>query len=163
MEIKLTGNQDSRNYWLFKSEPLEYSFDDLVSDGISEWDGVRNFQARNMLRDAIKEGDGVLFYHSNSKPLAIIGTARVVRSGYPDFTGWDSNSKHYDPKSSPVNPIWYMVDIEAERRFIQPIAREALMMIPGLSGMVLLRRGTRLSIQPVTSEEWNIILKLDQG
>ena len=153
----------NRNYWLFKSEPSEYSFDDLVSDGRSEWDGVRNFQARNMLRDEIEKGDGVLFYHSNSKPLAIIGTATVVKSGYPDFTGWDINSNHRDPKSSPENPIWYMVDIEAERRFIQPIAREALMMIPELSEMVLLRRGTRLSIQPVTSKEWNIILKLDQG
>ena len=163
MELKLPGNNGIKKFWLFKSEPSEYSFDDLVSDGIAEWDGVRNFQARNMLRDEIKEGDGVFFYHSNSNPLAIIGTAIVVRSGYPDFTGWDINSKHYDPKSSPGNPIWYMVDIKAERRFIQPITRETLMMISELSEMILLRRGSRLSIQPVTSEEWSIILKLNEG
>ena len=155
----MTGNQDSRNYWLFKSEPLEYSFDDLVSDGISEWDGVRNFQARNMLRDEIKEGDGVLFYHSNSKPLAIIGTARVVRAGYPDFTGWDSNSKHYDPKSSPVNPIWYMVDISPVKKLPREISLTEIKSIPDLSQMILVRQ-SRLSVQPVTDEEYDLILKL---
>ena len=153
MEIKLTGNHGSRNYWLFKSEPLEYSFDDLVSDGISEWDGVRNFQARNMLRDEIKEGDGVLFYHSNSKPLAIIGTARVVRSGYPDFTGWDSNSKHYDPKSSPGNPIWYMVDIQAGETFRNPVSLSDIKVTTELLDMVLVRN-SRLSVQPVLESEY---------
>ena len=88
-------------YWLFKSEPGAYSFDDLVHDDIAEWDGVRNYQARNHLHDDIKEGDGVLFYHSSSKPLAIVGTASVVRGGYPDHTAWDPTSEHPDPKSSP--------------------------------------------------------------
>ena len=102
-------------YWLFKSEPNTYSYDDLVRDGTSEWDGVRNFQARNFLRDEIKEGDGVLFYYSNAKPLVIVGTAVVTRSGYPDSTAWDPDSDHPDPKSTPDKPLWYMVDIQGGR------------------------------------------------
>ena len=100
-----------KRHWLFKSEPNSYSWDDLVQDKVAEWDGVRNYTARNLLRDAIKIDDLVLFYHSNSKPSAIIGIARVVKNGYPDHTAWDLGSEHPDPKSSPENPIWYMVDL----------------------------------------------------
>lgn len=150
----------SRRYWLFKSEPRAYSFSDLLRDGVAEWDGVRNFQARNMLRDDIKEGDGVLFYHSSSNPLAVIGTAKVVRSGYPDHTAWDPLSDHPDPRSTPDNPIWYMVDICAELCFANPVTREMMKGVPALSNMMLLRRGMRLSIQPVTLEEWDTVIQL---
>ena len=108
----------ARRYWLFKSEPTAYSYDDLVGDVVAEWDGVRNYQARNMLRDEIKEGDGVLFYHSSIKPTAVIGTAKVVRNGYADHTAWDPTSQHPDPKSTPDSSIWYMVDINNHREFI---------------------------------------------
>ena len=104
------------NYWLFKSEPSAYSFKDLLNEEnkTAEWDGVRNYQARNFLRDDIKKGDEVLFYHSNAKPIGVVGTAKVVREGYPDHTAWDPESEHPDPKSTPSKPIWFMVDIQAE-------------------------------------------------
>ncbi len=127
---------------------------------MAEWDGVRNYQARNMLRDDIKEGDGVLFYHSSSKPLAVIGSATVVCGGYPDFTAWDPASQHPDPKSSPDNPIWYMVDIKADRRFARPVTRDMMKDVPELKDMMLLRRGSRLSIQPVSRQEWDAVLKM---
>jgi len=150
----------THRYWLFKSEPGAYSFDDLVRDGIAEWDGVRNFQARNLLRDEIRKGDGILFYHSNVEPKAIMGTATVVRGGYPDHTAWDPGSEHPDPKSTPENPIWFMVDIKALDRFSTPITLETLKVTPRLAWMMLLRRGMRLSIQPVTAEEWKAIMAL---
>jgi predicted RNA-binding protein with PUA-like domain len=148
-----------RRYWLFKSEPSAYSYDDLVRDGVAEWDGVRNFQARNLLRDEIKAGDGVLFYHSSTSPLAVVGTATVVRGGYPDHTAWDPRSDHPDPKSTPEKPLWYMVDIKAERRFSHPVTLERMRRAPGLEQMMLLRQG-RLSVQPVKPEEWKTIVKM---
>ncbi len=146
----------SPRYWLFKSEPGAYSFDDLIRDGDAEWDGVRNYQARNLLRDDIKAGDGVLFYHSGTDPLVIVGTATVVRDGYPDHTALDPNSEHPDPKSSQENPIWYMVDIKAMERFVEPVTLDAMRAVPQLSDMVLLKR-SRLSVQPVTAQEWEVI------
>lgn len=147
-------------HWLFKSEPNKYSYDDLVNDGIAEWDGVRNFQARNLLRDEIKIGDSVLFYHSNTDPLVIVGTAVVTRNGYPDHTAWDVNSDHPDPRSTPDNPVWYMVDIKADERFVQPLTVARMREEPGLANMLVLKRGMRLSVQPVKPEEWQLILKL---
>ena len=147
-------------YWLFKSEPGAYSYDDLVHDAVAEWDGVRNYQARNLLRDTIQVGDGVLFYHSNTDPLAVIGTATVVRAGYPVHTAWNSSSAHPDPRSTPEKPVWYMVDIQPDRRFHAPVTLNAMKNIAGLENMMLLRRGARLSVQPVTSKEWAIILRL---
>ena len=149
----------AKRYWLLKSEPGAYSYDDLVEDGVAEWDGVRNYQARNYLRDEIKEGDGVLFYHSNIKPMAIVGTAIVMRSGYPDNTAWDPGSEHPDPKSTPDKPIWYMVDIKADKRFPRPVTLDEMKQTPDLSDMMLVKRG-RLSVQPVGREEWNTILKM---
>ena len=149
----------ARRYWLFKSEPSAYSFDDLVADGVSEWDGIRNYQARNLLRDEVQEGDGVLFYHSNAKPMAVVGTATVVRNGYPDHTAWDPGSEHPDPKSTPEKPLWFMVDIKAEQRFAHPVTMEQLRRAPGLEQMTLLRQG-RLSVQPVTAEEWESVLDM---
>jgi len=146
-------------YWLLKSEPNSYSYDDLVKDSVSEWDGVRNFQARNLLRDEIQEGDGVLFYHSSTKPMAVVGTATVVRSGYPDHTAWDPNSDHPDPKSTPEKPLWYMVDIKAEERFAHPVTLDRMKRVPGLEQMMLLRQG-RLSVQPVTEAEWAIVIEM---
>ena len=146
--------------WLFKSEPGAYSYDDLVNDGVAEWDGVRNFQARNFLRDDIKPGDRVLFYHSNVKPPAVIGTATVVRSGYPDNTAWDPESEHPDPKSTPDNPIWYMVDIKADEKFAEPVTLVTIRNTPELSDMLLIRKGMRLSIQPVTAKEFDLICEM---
>ena len=148
--------------WLFKSEPGAYSFDDLVQDQVAEWDGVRNFQARNLLRDDIQEGDGVLFYHSSAKPMAVVGTAVVVRGGYPDSTAEDPDSLHPDPKHTAANPIWYMVDIRATERFQQPVTLESIKATPQLGDMMLVRRGARLSVQPVSEEEWDLIRQMGQ-
>ena len=154
-----------RRYWLLKSEPNAYSFTDLLSepDQTAEWDGVRNYQARNILRDEMKVGDGVLFYHSSTNPLAVVGKAVVVREGYPDHTALDPNSQHPDPKSSPDNPIWYMVDIKADGEFPHSVTLETLRQVPGLEKMMLLQRGSRLSVQPVTPQEWEIIVDLGMG
>tara|TARA_B100001750_G_scaffold247324_2_gene272678 strand:+ start:248 stop:724 length:477 start_codon:yes stop_codon:yes gene_type:complete len=150
----------ANNYWLFKSEPTAYSYQDLLSDEVAEWDGVRNFQARNFLRDQIKSGDSVLFYHSNTKPPSVIGTATVVKDGYPDHTAWDPNSEHPDPKSSPENPIWYMVDIAPLQQFLNPVALDDIKSNPDLSDMLLIRRGMRLSVQPITEVQYQIICEM---
>jgi predicted RNA-binding protein with PUA-like domain len=148
-------------YWLFKSEPGCFSIDDLKnrSDMTEHWDGVRNYQARNFLRDHVKVGDRVLFYHSNIPEPGVVGLAEVVRAGYPDFTAFDPQSEHFDPKSTPGNPIWYMVDVRYVSSFPQQITLEKIKEHPFLANMALVRR-SRLSIQPVTPEEWRIILAL---
>ena len=152
-----------KRHWLFKSEPGAYSYDDLVRDGAAEWDGVRNYQARNLLRDEIKEGDGVLFYHSSAKPNAVIGTATVVRSGYPDHTAWDPKAAHPDPNSTPASPVWYMVDIEAAERFDRQVSMDEMRGNPALAGMMLLKRGMRLSVQPVTRQEFEAVCAMGRG
>ena len=151
-----------RKFWLFKSEPSNYSFDDLLAEEqqTAEWDGVRNYQARNYMRDDMKVGDGILFYHSSTNPTAVVGTATIAREGYPDNTAWDSKAKYYDPKSNPDNPTWVMVDIKADRRFARPVTLQEIKQNPKLEGMLLVRRGMRLSIQPVAKEEWDEILAL---
>lgn len=148
-------------YWLFKTEPGCFSFADLQSrpEQTEHWDGVRNFQARNFLRDDVQVGDGVLFYHSNIPEPAIVGTARVVQAGYPDWTARDPSGEHFDPKASVDNPIWFMVDVQADRLLPRPTTLEELKRYPELAGMVLLKR-SRLSIQPVTEGEWHFILRL---
>ena len=153
----------ANNYWLFKSEPTAYSYQDLVSDEVAEWDGVRNFQARNFLRDQIKSGDYVLFYHSNTKPPSVIGTATVVKDGYPDHTAWNPESEHPDPKSSPENPIWYMVDIAPLQQFRNPVALDDIKSNPDLSDMLLIRRGMRLSVQPITEVQYQIICDMSEN
>ena len=151
-----------RRYWLFKSEPTAYSFADLLNepDRTAEWDGVRNYQVRNFMRDDMKVGDGVLFYHSSAKPLAVIGTALIVGEAYPDSTAWDPAEKHYDPKSTPDNSIWLMVDIQAEKKFARPVTLDEIKQSPKLQDMLLVRRGMRLSIQPVTQEEWDEVVSM---
>ena len=150
-----------RSYWLVKSEPNTYSFSDLQREDAqtAEWDGVRNYQARNTMRDDMKVGDGVLFYHSNVKPMAVVGTATVVGEGYPDDTAWDPGSEHPDPKSTPDKPIWYMVDIKAESEFARPVTLEEIKQTPGLEKMALVNR-SRLSVQPVRPDEWRIVVAL---
>lgn len=134
--------------WLMKSELDVYPWSQLVKDGNTHWDGVRNYQARNFMRDSIKRGDLVLFYHSNCKPPHVAGVARVTKEGYPDHTSWDSKSKYFDPKSTPENPRWYMVDIEPVIE-MKPVSLNDLRTNPNLEGMPLLARGQRLSVQPV--------------
>ena len=150
----------AKKYWLFKSEPGCYSMKDLKAkaNGTDHWDGVRNYQARNMLRDDIKKGDEVFFYYSNSKPMGIAGICTVAKSGYPDHTAEDPNSEHPDPKHTNDNPIWYMVDVKYKKEFKDVITLKELKETPGLENMVLTQRGSRLSIQPVTPNEWQIIM-----
>jgi len=149
-------------YWLFKSEPGSYSFDDLMgeADRTTGWDGVRNYQARNFLRDEVKVGDGVLFYHSNAKPPAIAGIAEVVREAHPDPTAFDPESQYYDPKSKPDAPTWLQVSIQGVQAVDPPLSLPRLREVPELAGMELLRKGSRLSVQPVSEAEWKTILKL---
>jgi predicted RNA-binding protein with PUA-like domain len=149
-------------YWLFKSEPESFSIDDLARapKKTTFWDGVRNFQARNFLRDDVKKGDRVLFYHSGRDSAAVVGTAVVVREAYPDHTAWDKKSDHFDPKASADNPIWQMVDIRLEQVFARPVTLSELRRVKSLTGMELLKRGSRLSIQPVTKSEFDTLLKL---
>jgi predicted RNA-binding protein with PUA-like domain len=151
----------SRNYWLFKSEPSGFSLDDLRHrpDATEHWDGVRNYQARNYLRDRIKIGDLLLFYHSNIAEPAAVGIAEVVREGYPDFTALDPESDHFDPRSSAENPLWFMVDVRFVRELPRPVTLAQMRDDPALSGMPLLSR-SRLSIQPVTVDQWREILLL---
>ena len=149
-------------YWLFKSEPNSFSFSDLLEEPAQTtgWDGVRNYQARNFLRDQVKVGDGVLFYHSNAEPSAIVGIAKVVEAAYPDTTAFDPKSHHYDPKSDISNPTWYQVSIRAVHAIDPPLSLTYLGTVSDLKGMELLRKGSRLSIQPVSLEHWKIIAKL---
>jgi predicted RNA-binding protein with PUA-like domain len=148
-------------FWLFKTEPGCFSFEDLKGrpDMTEHWDGVRNFQARNFLRDTIKTGDRVLFYHSSIPEPAVVGIAQVVREGYPDFTAMDPDGEHFDPKASPANPVWYMVDVQYQQELPRPVTLEAIKGNPLLGGMPLVRR-SRLSIQPVTPAEWQVILAM---
>ncbi|MBI3358889.1 MAG: EVE domain-containing protein [Nitrospirae bacterium] len=143
-----------------KSEPTEYSIADLKADRVTCWDGVRNYQARNFMRDAMQINDGVFFYHSVVEPIGIVGEAKVVKCGYPDYTGWDRKDKHYDPKTSPANPIWSMVDVAFVRACGEVITLSRLRTIPALEKMEILRRGSRLSVSPVTEEEYKTILTL---
>ena len=151
-----------RQYWLFKSEPTAFSIQDLAKSPrkTTFWDGVRNYQARNFLRDTVKLGDRVLFYHSNADPLEIAGTAEVVKTGYPDHTAFDPQDHHYDPKSDPDAPTWYMVDIKLLQVFPRSVTRQQLPEAPGTAGMLVLKRGMRLSIQTVTAAEWKAVHEL---
>lgn len=155
----------TRRYWLLKSEPDCFSFDDLLKSPkkTTFWSGVRNYQARNFMRDEAKKGDGVLFYHSSVNPPHIVGIAEVVKEGYPDFTAWDPKDDHFDPKSSEDSPVWYMIDIKAVQKLKTPLFLNDLRQIEALEKMELLKRGSRLSVQPVTAREWEIICKMGLG
>ena len=148
-------------HWLMKSEPDAYSIDDLERDRREMWDGIRNYQARNMMRDEMAIGDEVFFYHSNCKEPAIVGIARVASEPYPDPTQFDPDSRYYDAKSDSADPRWCLVDVEFVRKLAQPITLAQLKAHPGLDGMILTRRGNRLSIMPVSDEHWDLILTLE--
>ena len=150
-------------YWLMKSEPDVFSIDDLAAapDGTDHWDGVRNYQARNMMRDQMQRGDQVFFYHSNTKVPGIVGIAEVAREGYPDHTAFDPSDPHYDPKSDPDNPRWYMVDLRFLRRLQRTITLTELKQQEAVADMPLVRKGNRLSVMPITPEQWNFVLSLE--
>jgi predicted RNA-binding protein with PUA-like domain len=150
-----------RRYWLVKSEPRAFSIEDLAQcpKQTTCWDGVRNYQARNFMR-AMAAGDQILFYHSNAEPPAVVGIAEVVRTAYPDPTQFDKTSHHYDPASAPSAPRWDMVDIQYRQTFKTSLSLDRLRQEPKLKGMVLLQKGSRLSVQPVTAAEWAVVLRL---
>ncbi len=149
------------NYWLMKSEPDAFSIDDLERVGVEPWTGVRNYQARNMMRDQMKLGDPIFFYHSNCEVPGIVGIMRVARESYPDFTAWDPENKYFDPKSTPENPRWFMVDVKFECKLRRTIALAELRAHPALAQMPLVRKGSRLSVMPVTEAEWHAILAME--
>ncbi|MCW5589770.1 MAG: EVE domain-containing protein [Legionellales bacterium] len=150
------------NYWLMKTEPSTFSIDDLMARPrqTEAWDGVRNYQARNMMRDDMQKGDQVLFYHSNCQPPGIVGIAEIVREAYQDPTAFDPKSPYYDHKSVPEKPRWVMVDVKFKQKFPHMLSLDELRQVPALNSMLLLRKGNRLSITPVTATEWKTILQL---
>jgi predicted RNA-binding protein with PUA-like domain len=166
MDSRLRGNDIQKrtpmHHWLFKSEPDVFGIDHLMQrpNQTEHWDGVRNYQARNMLRDDIKQGDLAFFYHSSCTPPGIAGIIKIVKSGYPDYTAWDSKSKYFDADSTPDKPRWFMVDVKFVEKFKNIITLETLKNEPQLKNMKVLQRGNRLSITPVTEKEWKIITSL---
>ena len=152
----------AQHYWLMKSEPDVYSIDHLAKDKNKTtcWDGVRNYQARNLMRDKMKKGDLVLYYHSNAKPMGVAGVAKVVRESYPDHTQFDKKSKYFDPKATTDNPRWFMVDIQLVKKFKTFLSLDELRDVKALDGMVLLQKGSRLSVQPVTKKQYDTIVKM---
>ena len=149
-------------YWLMKSEPSSFSIDDLKRDRKTFWDGVRNYQARNFMRDEMQVGDLVLFYHSNANPSGIVGVAKVCKTAYPDHTAWDKRNKHYDARSTKEKPVWMMVDIAFVKKFPEILPLGDLKEYAKLKNMLLLKKGTRLSIQPVSKSEFEFISELAQ-
>jgi len=147
------------NYWLFKSEPDAFSIDDLFAmpNSTDHWDGIRNYQARNLMRDDMKKGDKGFFYHSSCKVPGVVGEVKIVTEAYDDYTALDKKAKYYDPKATPENPRWCMVDVQGTKQYKEVISLSALKNTAELEGMSLLRRGNRLSVMPITAEEWRII------
>lgn len=146
-------------YWLMKSEPDVFGIDDLERVGVEPWEGVRNYQARNMIRDEMAEGDLAFFYHSNTEVPGIVGVLRIHRAGYPDEAAFDPEHEYFDPKSDPDNPRWYRVDVAFEEKFAEVIPLSWLKEQPELSECPLVRRGNRLSVMPITDREWHFIMK----
>jgi predicted RNA-binding protein with PUA-like domain len=148
-------------YWLFKSEPNEYSIDDLKRDKVTHWDGVRNYQARNTMREQMAKGDLGFFYHSNCAQPGIVGLLSIVREGYPDHTAFDREDPHFDPKSDPAAPRWFMVDVRYKRKLKRTITLKELKEHAELSDLALVRKGNRLSVMPVSAAHWDYILSLE--
>ena len=149
----------AKRHWLMKSEEEVYSIRDLEKDGTTCWEGVRNYEARNLMRDQLRVGDGVLFYHSNAKPPGVAGIARVSKRAYPDHFAFDKENPYFDPKSDPENPRWFMVDVEYVEGFDEVVSLNEIKTRPELANMALIKRA-RLSVQPVTKEEFQIIKKM---
>ena len=154
----------AKKYWLVKSEPDVFSLDDLKKskNQTTHWDGVRNYQARNFIRDEIKKGDGVLFYYSSSDPMGIFGTCEVVKDGYPDHTQFDPESHHYFPSADRENPPWFMFDLKLVEIFKKPVLMQDIKANPKLKNMRLIQRGNRLSVMPVEKAEWDEIIKMSK-
>ena len=150
----------NQRYWLMKSEPDVYSIDNLERDEKTSWEGVRNYQARNYMRDQIKIGDLILFYHSNADPSGVAGVAQISREAYADHLSWDRKSKYFDPKSSPANPIWFMIDVSFVEKFPHFVSLDELRAEKFLKDMLVLKKGMRLSIQPVDSKHFNWVRKM---
>lgn len=148
-------------YWLFKSEPHAYSFEQLQKDGTTPWSGVRNYQARNNMLE-MRLGDLGLFYHSSIPEPAAVGICKVVKEGYPDFTAWEKGGEYYDPRSTAQKPIWQMVEVAFVEAFEHPVTLARMRADPRLVGMELLKKGQRLSVQPVMPREWEIVLELSK-
>ena len=161
MAVRKTGGAP-RRHWLLKSEPSSFSYADLLAapKRTTCWDGVRNHQARNFMRDDMQVGDLAFLYHSSADPTGIAGVVEIVRAAYPDPTAFDPDDSHFDPKSRPDAPTWVMVDVRAVRAFDEVITLAELRAAPGLEGLEVLRRGSRLSVQPVSAEHWERILAL---
>lgn len=149
-----------RRYWLMKTEPDEFSIDDLARKKTAPWDGVRNFQARNFMKDQMKKGDLILFYHSSTEPKGVAGIARVFREAHPDPSSWDKKSPYFDPRSKPDKPLWMMVDVEFVEKFARFVSLEELKSRPDFGGMLVTRRGIRLSVQPVSEDHFNRVIEL---
>lgn len=149
-------------YWLFKTEPFKFSFEDLKNspEQTTTWDGIRNYQARNYLRDTVKIGDLVLFYHSRCDPPGIVGIAEVIQEAYPDYTAWEPKSDYYDPKSSSENPRWLMVDVQYRKDFPKMVTLRDMKEQPELEEMLVIKRGQRLSIQPVESNHFDQVIRM---
>ena len=151
------------NYWLLKTEPTDYSIDDLARDKKIAWTGVRNYQARNFMRDLMKLGDQVLFYHSSTEVPAIVGLAEVSSEPYGDETAFDPSDSHFDPKSNPDNPTWILVDISFVEKFKNSLSLETIKSLPQFEGMRLIQRGSRLSVQPVEEKHFKEVMNLIQA
>ena len=147
--------------WLMKSEPTEFGIDDLEAQGTEPWDGIRNYQARNMIRDEMKPGDQAFFYHSSCAIPGIVGIMEVASAAYPDPTAFDPEDRHFDPSSDPENPRWFLVDVRFGRKLRRTIALSELKDCPELAELPLVRRGNRLSVMPVSTDEWDFILSLE--
>jgi predicted RNA-binding protein with PUA-like domain len=153
----------AQRYWLMKSEPEAYSIDDLAKDKRAPWTGVRNFQARNLLRDEMKPDDLVLFYHSSAEPAGVAGVARVASEGYPDPTAFDRRSASFDPNSDRAKPTWFVVDVEFVEKLPRLVPLAELKARKDLAGMLVTKRGMRLSVQPVEKKHFDIVVKMARG
>ena len=149
-----------RRYWLMKCEPAAYTIDDLARDGETSWEGVRNYQARNFMRDEMRLDDGVLFYASNADPSGVTGLAKISKLAYPDHFAWKKGHKYFNAKSTKAAPLWYMVDIAFVERFADTISLATLKATRGLGTMMVTQKGSRLSVQPVTKAEYDIVVRL---
>jgi predicted RNA-binding protein with PUA-like domain len=152
-----------QRYWLMKCEPSAYTIDDLARDGTTSWEGVRNYQARNFMRDEMQVGDPVLFYASNADPSGVTGLAAIVRAGYPDHFTWTPGHKYFVEGSSPESPTWFMVDVRFVERFAGVVPLETLKKTKGLERMMVTQKGSRLSVQPVTKAEFAIVARLGRS
>jgi predicted RNA-binding protein with PUA-like domain len=151
----------AKRYWLMKSEPSAYSIEDWERDGVTAWENIRNYTARNSLRDDVQVGDGVLFYHSSADPTGVAGAGTVARAGYPDGSAQRKGDDYFDPKASADNPIWYAVDIKFGERFKNVVTLDELKKTKGLEEMVVTtKKGQRLSVQPVTPGEFEIVMRI---